>query len=191
MLDRLKEILEPFDFPMVVLFGSAARAAENLQPDTPPHDVDLLVKLGDIAAEDFPERTDQLDEFAERVESELGLPCDIQAFYGKKPGDLVGLLAMRDGVLLRGARMEVTDLDIEEARDRLYVFLIDTLSRMRTEYASRSSDRFVRIPRSRTYQLESLEKAVKTLIRYETETVRNNALEEELLFAACEPVPEP
>lgn len=168
VLGVLEAIARRHDFETVVLFGSFQRLLSNWEDDalSDPRDIDLLVgtgMVGTVPIEMDAERTKKLDALCGDVEAAFGIPCALHAFDGQKPSDLVGLLAMRDGHVLCGARSNVSDGEIAAARNDLYEATAEILESLRTSPVSHT----VLVPRSRHYNVGTLRDMMETLVRYE------------------------
>ena len=175
-IDKLAQIVQKHRFPFAMLFGSCVDFI-NGNRDTEPHDIDLLVRASEI------NDAERLDSLSEEISSTFGIPCSIHIFEDNKPDDLVGLLALRKGVLLYDIEKQgipsVSNEEILTARAELYNMTIGMLEKIR-DLPIDNTQRI--IPTSRLYHLTSIQNMVNALVRYETLEIERVEAENNIYF---------
>ena len=167
-IKQLQHIIEKYHFPLTVLFGSCVHFLnDGGDKSIVPNDIDILVRVNNTNRRFNLEDSQRLDNLSDEVSMTFNIPCSIHAFDGEKPSDLIGLLALRDGVPLTGNVQQVPSVSDEEiamARIELYNTAIGMLTILRDKPLQQN---MLSTPKSRIYNLESIENMVKTLVRYE------------------------
>lgn len=156
----ISEIFEGRSPMQVVLYGPFLDMITGRR-DAAPDGIDLLVSSDGLSGE-------ELQELSGAVSDRFCIPCRLLPFDGRRPSDLPGLMALKDGLRILGDMESATDAELEESRKKLCGEVLELMSHIRDNPPDpflRSTERTMTTVLAMLRELERYERSVRERAR--------------------------